>query len=169
MASRKAYSLLIVNDAVVGQPVYLLIVVMISAICLTFIGISLQPVLRDGPIQQVESQIDVILTESSHMFEYADEGSMVHLQIDFPSSLRFIVFGSLPKNSTMEPSDRTLDENTSNNYYFVMDDGIIRMFHSNARFSNRNNTEIVVLHPGRYTLAIGVVRHEGKTYVTMST
>jgi len=94
---------------------------------------------------------------------------MVHLQIDFPSSLRFIVFGSLPKNSTMEPSDRTLDENTSNNYYFVMDDGIIRMFHSNARFSNRNNTEIVVLHPGRYTLAIGVVRHEGKTYVTMST
>jgi len=67
MASRKAYSLLIVNDAVVGQPVYLLIVVMISAICLTFIGISLQPVLRDGPIQQVESQIDVILTESSHM------------------------------------------------------------------------------------------------------
>jgi hypothetical protein len=155
-------------DAVVGQPVYLLIVVMISAICLMFIGISLQPLLKDGQVHQVESQIDVILTESSHMFEYADEGSMVHLQVDFPTSLRFIVFGSLPRNGTTEPSNRTLDENTSNNYYFVMDDGTLRMFHSNARFSNQNNTEIVVLHPGRYTLTMEMVHHEGKTYVTMS-
>jgi hypothetical protein len=55
------------------------------------------------------------------MFEYADNGSIVTIPVQFPTSLRFIVFGYLPSNGTNEPANLTLDEKTSNNYYYRID------------------------------------------------
>jgi hypothetical protein len=167
MTFGKAYPLSSGNHAVIGQPVYLVVVLIITATTITIAGLSLSTIMRDGRIHEVECQIEPILTESSLMFEYADEGSIVHMRVEFPTSLRFIVFGSLPRNGTKEPTNHTLDENNSNNYYFVMNDGTLRTFHSNARFSDRNTTQIVVLHPGRYNLTMELMKNEGKTYVTL--
>ena len=121
MTVRKVYTLSSGNHAGVGQPVYLMVVLIIAATIITLLGLLLPTIVSEGHIHEVERHIEPILTESSLMFEYADEGSAVHLHVEFPSSLRFIVFGSLPRNGTEEPTDRTLDENTSNNYYYEVD------------------------------------------------
>jgi hypothetical protein len=167
MTFTKEYLLSLEDHAVLGQPIYLLVVCIIAAVVITLFGLSLQMIIGDSEFHQVEHQIDIILTEASTMFEYADEGSQALVNVDFPKSLRFIVFGSLPRNSTTEPMNLTLDENTSNNYYFVMNDGTLHVFHSNVRFSNQNTTQILILHPGRFTLTMELVTTEGKPYVTM--
>ena len=156
------------TDAVLGQPFYLLVVIIIAAAIISMFALSIQQIIIDREIHQVEHEINRIITEATNMFEYADEGTSITLHIEFPGSLRFIVFGALPTNDTAEPSDLSLEENTSNNYYFVMNDGTFRSYHSNARFSDQNFTQIVVLHPGIYTLTLEVFSHEGKTYVTIS-
>jgi hypothetical protein len=130
------------KTAVIGQPIGLLVILM-------------------------EREINTILTDASNMYEYATEGSTNTLHVEFPVSLRFIVFGALPRNGILEPTDFSLDENTSNNYYFVMNDGTLKIFHSNARFSSRNLTQIALFHSGTYDITLELCSKEGKSYVTM--
>ena len=106
------------ENAVLGQPVYLLVVIIIAAAIITLFSLSLQNIIMDSQIHQVVHEIDTILTEATNMFEYADEGSMVTVHVEFPTALRFIVFGGLPTNGTTEPTNLRLDENTNNNYYY---------------------------------------------------
>ena len=159
----------LLNDAyaVLGQPVYLLVMLLVVAVIITLFGISLQNIIMDEQVHQVEHEIDRIITEATNMYEYADEGTVVTLHIDFPPSLRFIVFGYLPTNGTIEPTNLTLREHTNNNYYYVMNDGTLRLFHSNARFSSKNLTQIAVFHSGTYNLTLELCHSEGKTYVTI--
>jgi hypothetical protein len=101
------------------------------------------------------------------MFEYADNGSLRIVSVKFPSSMRFIVFGQVPLDGTNEPTYLTLDENISNNYYYVMEDGTVRTFHSNARFSNHNMTQVALFHSGTYDITLVLRQTGGKTYLTM--
>jgi len=155
------------ENAVLGQPVYLLVVIIVAAAIITLFSLSLQNIIMDSQIHQVEHEIDTILTEATNMFEYADEGSMAIVHVEFPMALQYIVFGGLPTNGTIEPTNLTLDENTNNNYYFVMNDGTLRLFHSNARFSSENLTQMAVFHSGTYDLTLELYHNGGKTYVTI--
>jgi hypothetical protein len=153
--------------AVLGQPIYLLVIITIAAVIIGVLAVSLQQIVADTQIHQIEQELDRMTTEATQMFEYADEGTFITLRIEFPISLRFVVFGGFPSNGTTEPSFLTLDENTSNNYYFVMTDGTLRTYHSNVRFSNQNLTQMVVLHPGVYDLTLELCSSGGKTYVAI--
>jgi hypothetical protein len=130
-------------------------------------SLSFQSITNDSQAQLVEHEIDAVLTQATNMFEYADEGTLVTVHIDLPASLRFIVFGCLPTNSTQEPSNLVLDERTSNNYYYVMNDGTLRTFHSNARFSNKDLSQIAVFHAGTYDLTLELCHHDGRSYVAI--
>jgi hypothetical protein len=167
MPFRKEKMLLDNKKAVVGQPIGLLIILIIAAIIMTLLSFSIQNLLEDSQIHQVEREINTILTDASNMYEYATEGSTDTLHVEFPMSLRFIVFGTLPRNGILEPTDLSLDENTTNNYYFVMNDGTLKIFHSNARFSSRNLTQIALFHSGAYDITLELCSKEGKSYVTM--
>jgi hypothetical protein len=155
------------TSAILGQPFYLLIVILVSAIIIGMLLLSLQQMMNDAQIHHIEHEINRIVTEATNMFEYADEGTCKTLQVRFPDSLRYIVFGGLPVNGTGEPSLLLLSESTSNSFYFVMVDGSIHTYHSNVRFSNQNFTEAVLLHSGAYTLTLELGLYEEKTYVTM--
>jgi hypothetical protein len=155
------------EDAVVGQPVALLVIIIVAGVIITLLCLSIPNLMKDAQIHKVEGEIDRILIEATNMFEYADNGSIVTIPVQFPTSLRFIVFGYLPSNGTNEPANLTLDEKTSNNYYYVMNDGTLRMFHSNARFSNQNMTQIAIFHSGTYDIILELCQRGGKTYVTM--
>jgi hypothetical protein len=155
------------ENAVLGQPMYLLVIIIVTAAIITLFSFSLQNIIIDSQIHQVEHEIDTILTEATNMFEYADEGSAATVHVEFPSALRFIVFGGLPANGTIEPTNLTLDENTNNNYYYVLNDGTLRTFHSNARFSDKNLTQTAVFHTGTYDLTLELCYQDGKTYVTI--
>jgi len=155
------------NQGVLGLPIYFLIAFIVTAVILAIFIFSAQILLQDAQIRELQTKTGVIVNEAENMFEHADEGTLISLHIEFPSSLRFLVFGSLPKNSTDIPTNLTLNENTSNNYYFVMQDGRISTGHSNARFSNREMNNAVLFYPGVYDLTLELKRHDGRTYVTM--
>lgn len=157
------------NDfATVGQPIRLVVVIIVVCAIIMIFGLSLENLIADSDVHQIEAQVQEILREASIMFEHADEGSTVILQVNFPTTLRCIVFGHLPRTGTLEPLNATLDENTSNVCYYVMTDGTIRSFHSNARFSDTTMTKIAVFHPGTYTITLELEKLGAKTYVTLS-
>jgi len=154
------------EKAVTGIPIYIAVVIVITAIGIAVFSIAIHNIWQDSQIHQVEYEVDKIVSEAKNMFEYANEGTIVTVHVDFPSSMKFIIFGSLPINSSFEPDNATLDENTSNNYYFIMNNGRIFTFHSNVRYSGRNHNETAVFHPGVYDLKLELVMEgNGRTYV----
>jgi hypothetical protein len=154
------------NDyAIMGYPVYLLVAIIVASVIIGLIAISVYNIWMDSQRHQVEYVTDSIISEAENMFEYADEGTVVSVSVEFPSSMRFVVFGSLPEQGTATPTDFTLDENVSNNYYYVMSDGSCATFHSNARFSGEQTNETAVFYPGSYDLTLELVKVEGRSYV----
>ena len=154
------------DRAVMGLPIYVLVAIVVASTIIGVLSISLYAIWSNSQFQKVEYEINKIISEAENMFEYADEGSEVTVHVDFPNSVRFVVFGSLPNDGISEPTDIKLDENASNNYYFVMNDGRISTHHSNARFSGYKTSEMAIVHAGTYDLKIELVKESnGKTYV----
>jgi len=167
MTKHRAFLLEKNTYAVVSQPIALLVILIIAGVIITLLCISVPELNRESQRQNVERELDKIIVEATTMFEYAENGTHTTIPIEFPASMRFVVFGSIPKNKTYEPTNLSLDEMTSNNYYFVIDDGTIHLFHSNARFSDRTMTQSVLFHPGKYNITLELQRKGEKTYVTM--
>jgi len=154
------------NDhAPLGYPLYLFIVVLLLTLILTFFFMMVVHTKQETDIYTIQKELETIITEATMMYDYATEGSTVTLSVSFPSSMNYLLFGSLPQHDPAQPLNLTLQENTSNNYYFMMDDGQTFTFHSNARFSSDNLTKCAVFYPGSYTLILNLTFHEGKTYV----
>lgn len=156
------------DSAAIGQPAGLLVTLIVAMVIIILLSLSIHHLQTEAELHHIEKQVQTILTQASTMFEYANEESLINLHVTFPQSMRYIVFGDFPRNGIIEPIQRTLDENTSNNCYYVTNDGTIRTFHSNTRFSNHNMTQISVFYAGSYTITLKLSRHGGKTYVTMS-
>lgn len=167
MIFKRVHLLSIDRDAVVGQPISLLVILLVAGVITSLLCLSIPYLMKKSQITQVEVEIDRILTEATNMFEYGDNGSFRIISVDFPPSVRFVVFGQVPRSGTNEPANLTLDENISNNYYYVMDDGTVRSFHSNARFSNHNMTQMALFHSGAYKITLELCQKGGKTYLTM--
>ena len=153
------------KDAILGLPVYLIVAIITATAVIAMLVLSMHHITTETQTHQVEYEIQRITSEAENMFEYADEGTLVTVHVEFPNSMKFAVFGDLPKNGNSEPVNLTLDENTSNNYYFVMNDGTRMTFHSNARFCGNDETTIALFHPGIYDLTLELQFVGGKTYV----
>jgi len=152
------------NRAVVGFPIYLLIVIMTSSLIIGLLTISVLNMINQSKDDAIKKEIEKILSEAENMFEYADSGTLVNMKIDFPDNLNFVVFGSLP-DGINKPSNFSLDENTSNNYFYVLDDGTINSYSSHTRFSGNSTREISVLYQGSYDLILELEKEGGKSYV----
>lgn len=149
-----------------GLPIYIIVAIIVAAAIIAILSIAIYNVSLDSQFHKVQQEINKIVSEAENMFEYADEGTMITIHSEFPPAMKFAVFGSLPKNESNEINDFTLNENTSNNYFFVMNNGKISTYHSNARFSSKNTEQIAVLYPGSYDLKLELVKEfDGKTYV----
>jgi len=154
------------KKAVLGLPSYIMVALVVSAAVIAVFSLSIYNIWLDSQFHQVEYEVDKIVSEAEDMFEYADEGTMVTVHVEFPDSMRYIIFGGLPCNSSSIPVGFNLDENTSNNYCFVMDDGRSSVSHSNARFSGNRTDEIAVFYPGVYDLKLELVKGlNGRSYV----
>ncbi|MFA5101936.1 MAG: hypothetical protein WC525_02165 [Candidatus Thermoplasmatota archaeon] len=168
MSLRRLTSLQGTEQAVLGQPMGLLIIILVAGVIFTGFCLFTPMLIRDAQLNQVESQIDKILIEAATMFDYAEYGSRVTVHVEFPESMRFIVFGHLPSTIMSEPANQTFDETTSNNYYLVMNDGTVRVSHSNVRFSNQDLTRWMLFRSGAYDITLQLCQKEGVTYVAMS-
>jgi hypothetical protein len=155
--------------AVVGMPVFLLVAIIVASIIIGFFAFGVLTSIQESQFDIVKKEIEKIVCEAENMFEYADEGSLVTVHVDLPDSLNFLVLGGLPVNGISEPSDHSLDENMSNNYYFVMDDSNVFSSSSNARFSDNSTNSIVLLRSGSFDLKLELVKVGGKSYVKVYT
>jgi hypothetical protein len=167
MILQRKHTLFNLRYAVIGQPIALLVILMIASVIIAVFCVSIPDRMKEEQRQHIEEQVNKILVEASLMFEYGDNGSQQTIQLNFPSSMRFIVFGHIPVDSAKEPTNLSLDEQTSNNCYYVMEDGTIHPYHSNARFSNHNMTQMMLFHPGTYIIILELRQKEGRPYVTM--
>jgi len=154
------------KEAVMGLPIYIMVAIAVAATIIAILLIAIYNVSLDSQFHKTQQEINKIVSEAENMFEYADEGTMITIHSEFPSSMKFAMFGGLPKNKTNEINDFTLNENTSNNYFFVMNNGKISISHSNARFSSKNTDQVAVFYPGTYDFKLELVKEvDGKTYV----
>ena len=153
------------KDAIMGLPIYLIVAIITATAVIAMLVLSMHHITTETQIHQVEYEIQRIVSEAENMFEYADEGTLVTVHAEFPNSMKFVVFGDLPKNENSKPVNLTLEENTSNNYYFVMNDGACMTFHSNARFCGNDEATIALFQPGIYDLTLELQFVGGKTYV----
>ncbi len=156
------------NHGVLGLPMYLLVALVVAAVIFAVFSFSLFVLWQDAQLHHVSQELDRIVTEAENMFEYADEGTMVTVHVDFPSSLKYIVFGGLPTSLFSEPENLTLNETTNNNYYFIMNNGHLQTAHSHVRFAGEDIGQMAILHPGSYDVRLELVRQGGRTYVTIS-
>ena len=153
------------KDAVLGLPIYLIVAIISATAVIAMLVLSMHHITKESQAHQVEYEIQRIISEAENMFEYADEGTLVTIHVEFPDSMKYTVFGDLAENGNAEPVDLILDENTSNNYYFVMNDGTLMTFHSNARFSGNDITTIALFHSGVYDLTLELHHTGDTTYV----
>ena len=153
------------NRAVIGMPVYLLVAIVVAGVIIGLFALSIYNSIKNSQTEQIKSEIEKIISEAENMFEYADEGTLVTVSVDFSNSLKFAVFGSMPQNGVLKPTNYNLDEKMSNNYYFVTDDGTVSSYSSNARFSSQDTSSIAVFGPGVYDLSLELEKKGGKTYV----
>ena len=153
------------DDAVVGMPIYLMVAIITAGVIIGVLTLSVLNLINEIKQEKVKTEIEKIVSEAENMFEYADEGTLVTVHVEFPDSMSFVVFGSMPINGISIPNVSILDENMSNNYYFVMNDGTLSSFSSNARFSGESTGSIAVFTHGSYNLNLELVKTGGKTYV----
>ena len=153
------------KDAIMGLPIYLLVAMVTATVVIALLVLSMYNITIELQINQVEYEIQKIASEAENMFEYADEGTLVTLHVEFPDSMKFAVFGNMPENKNAEPTNLSLHDTTSNNYYFVMNDGTFASYHSNARFSGCNETTIAIFYPGIYDLRLELCTIGGNSYV----
>lgn len=153
------------NRAVIGMPIYLMVAIFVASLIIAVFAFSIYNSVKKSKVEEIKSELEKIISEAENMFEYADEGTLVTVSVDFSDSLGFIVFGSMPQNGVLKPTDYNLTEESSNNYYFVTDDGAISSYSSNARFSSDDISKIAVFGPGIYDLSLELENVGGKTYV----
>jgi len=157
------------SRAVVGMPVFILVAIIVAAIVIGFFALGVLNSIQESQFDIMKKEVEKIICEAENMFEYADEGTLVTVHVDLPDSLNFLVLGGLPVDGVSEPSDHGLDENMSNNYFFVMDDSSVFSSSSNARFSDNSTNSIVLLRSGSFDLKLELVRVGGKSYVKVYT
>jgi hypothetical protein len=153
------------EQAVIGQPIYLVIATVVSVVIIALFLVGLSAKTIESQRYVVEHEIDKIISQATTMFNFADEGTFVTLHVDFPSTMRFIVFGGLPQNGDELPTNLSLNATLSNNYYYVMVDGTIVTGHTSVCFSAANCSRLALFRSGGYYLHLELV-HEGEsTYV----
>ncbi len=156
---------LINKDAIMGLPIYLIVAIITATAVIAILVSSIHYITIESQTHQVEYELQRIISEAENMFEYADEGTLVTVHVEFPESMKYVIFGGMSENGNDEPVNLSLHENTSNNYYFVMNDGTLSTFHSIVRFSSHNETTIALFHPGIYDLSLELCYVGGKSYV----
>jgi len=153
------------NFGVISMPIYLIIAIIVSTIIIGLFSLSIYNMINQSKKDIAIKEIEKIVSEAENMFEYADEDTELTISVNFPDSLSFVVFGSLPRNATLCPKNFILDEKTSNNYYYVMSDGSIKSFSSHVRFCGFEIDNISVLHYGSYDLVLKLEKVGEHSYV----
>ncbi len=140
------------TQGVFELPVQYMIAVIVAGIVILLISVAGYQLWKDVQVKKAREEVDKIVNEAELMYSTAAEGSKQTININFPSGMKKVVFGSSnPKNA--------------NHYYILMDWGQNESFYSkNANFS------VAVLYPGisSVTLELIKINNGGGKYVKIT-
>ncbi len=148
--------------ALVGYPIFLTVSLITAVLTMTFLYITIENLHRNIEIREIEKQLSIIISKAETMSIYANNISIQTLQIHFPSSLQLVVLGGIPSN-TGRP---IITNKTCNQYYYMMKDGTIKIYHSKICFSSENN-DAIILTPGMHTITLKIYEKNRGSYVTV--
>ncbi|MEF8879421.1 MAG: hypothetical protein V5A64_03405 [Candidatus Thermoplasmatota archaeon] len=155
-------SLFCCSKAMVGYPVYLVVVLITAGIILGSFAMSSLLVKNSSSVDLTRMEVNKIISEAEHMYEYGDGGSKVVLEMDLPEEVCFVVFGSMPVDGNQKPGCFDLNVDTCNCYYFVMEDGTRRQGVSSARFAGGDLDSFAYFEGGRHDITMQLVYKPGE-------
>ncbi|MEM4258349.1 MAG: hypothetical protein QXL17_04265 [Candidatus Thermoplasmatota archaeon] len=149
------------------MPMYLTVALIVAAVIIATFTIGIYNMITTSQAHAIEYELSKIVAEAEHMYQYADEGSMVTVDVTFPATLKYAVFGSTPLPGGQEPTNRQLNPATANNYYYVLSDGTVSPFHSPVCFSSEDPTKFAVVYAGNYRMCLELKKIGAVSYVSI--
>ncbi|RLF41621.1 MAG: hypothetical protein DRN12_02685 [Thermoplasmata archaeon] len=151
------------NSALIGYPIFLTIALISATITITFLYINIENLHRNLDIREVEEQLSLIVSKAETMDIYDSNNTIQTLNINLPDTLYIAVLGGIPSD-TGEP---IISNETCNQYYYIMKDGTIKIYHSKVSFTFGESNKDVILTPGRHTITLKLYEKNGRSYVTV--
>jgi len=137
-------------------PIQYVIAAIVALIVISLIFVSAQKMYRDYQLKEAIKEVDKIVKEAELMYSTGDDGTKITLEIDIPSGVEKIVFGS---------SEKIL----GGNYYIIMKwgekwDG----FAKNVKFTGEDGGQVVIYGNTKEVVLYLFKNGEGEKYVKIS-
>jgi len=157
------------NTAAIMLPHSLLILLIISAISITLIGIGLNDLKNKQDVDQIEQTLSTIISTAETMAIMAEEGSSIPLQVSIPSSTDFLIFGNHP--DVYSSGNHTIYEpgQLAHYYGYQTTQGHNKYYYTNVALCNSETNNASILHAGTYDLTLTLQSIHGESYVTITT
>jgi hypothetical protein len=153
---------------IIGLPVYLVIMVIIVSCVIGILSYGIQEFQMTMQSQQIDNQIDMIISQAELLYASSFEGSSIVLEVEFPDYLDSIVFGGcLTGNSSIE--DMYIhNDRTEKTCCYLLDDNQMNIRHTSIRFVGENITKPSILHEGGYLIRLETIIISGDSYIKIS-
>jgi len=138
------------NRGILELPMQYMIAAVVATIVILLLAFASYHMWQSHQLKLTLHEVDKIVEESERMCGVADEDTIIHIQLHFPSGMKKVVFGSA---------------NAPNHYYILMDWGENRSFFSqNAKFMGEDRYQ-AVLYPGVDLVTLKLKFEGGEKYV----
>ncbi len=151
------------DSAVFDLPMFLVVVVIVSLIGLSVVIGSLWALDKSASQQALDVQLDSIIGTCEQMLEFSSQGSLLSEEIEFPSSVSYVVFGGIPISAGFEGI--VWDSNSSNAYGYVLDNGDVFISYATCSFCGNTFGEVAILPEGKHTVCLESIDMDGESCV----
>lgn len=134
-------------------PMQYVVAVIVAALVILLIWAAAQNMNRDYELKEAIKEVKKIVNEAEIMYSTAEEGTNVTMNINLPSSVRKVTFGS---------SEKIL----AGRYYIIMDWGKRwGGLAENARFTGKEE-DVAIIYGGTEKIMLHLIKNgEGEKYV----
>jgi hypothetical protein len=153
------------QSAIVGLPVYLLVVIVAFSVAILFLSNITHESLTDQGYLRFSGDIHQLVSSASQIYSYADTQAVVTVDLDVPRSIQMLVLGGLPGTNT----SILHNDATSANYFYLLTDGSIVVNHASVRFCGANETCWAQFSPGHYHVTLQMLTTTEGPYVAVIT
>jgi len=136
-------------------PTQYMVAIIVAAIAIAVIGVAGYHLWKDMQIKEAVKEVDRIVREAELMYNTADEGTVQTLDINFPSGMKEVVFGSE-------------NQYISNHYYILMNWGENKSFHAQDVHFTGDDKGRAIVRGGINSITLELINIDGGRYVKIS-
>jgi len=151
------------DSAVFDLPMFLVVVVIVSLIGLSVLFGSLWILDHSSSQQTIDYELNSIIETCEQMIELSSQGSLLTKEIEFPSSVSYVVFGGIPISAGCE--EIVWDVNSSNAYGYVLDNGDVFISYATCSFCGNTFGDAAIFPQGKHTVYLESISVDGESYV----